>query len=71
MRLTSVSAIRYCLLNPLPGHVMIGTPGLPRRQRPLVDSAEVVFGFNRLVYMNDRQHSSLPRSWMVRARKPF
>jgi hypothetical protein len=34
-----------------------------------MDAAEVVFGLGRLVYMNDGEHSALPRSWIVRARK--
>ena len=50
---------------------MICTPGLPRRLRPLVDSAEVVFWCDRLVYMNDGQNSSLPWGWIARARKHF
>jgi hypothetical protein len=62
-------SIRSRLFDPLPGQVMIGTPGLPRRLRPLVDPAKVVFGVDRFVYMNDGERSALLRRRIARARK--
>ena len=50
---------------------MIRTPGLPRRPCPLLDAADVIFGFGCVVYMNDGEQSALPWSWIVRARKHF
>ena len=48
---------------------MIVAPGLPRGERPLADPANVVFGVNRTVDMNDREHSPLPRSCIAGARE--
>ena len=70
-RVSEGPTIRRCQCDPLRGQLMISAPGLPRRPCPLVDAAEVVFGFRRLVDMNDGEHSALPRSRMVRARKHF
>jgi hypothetical protein len=62
---------RNGLFNPLPGHVMIVAPGLPRGERPLADPANVFFGVNRTVHMNDCERSPLPRSGIARAREDF
>ena len=47
--------------------MMIVPPGLPRGERPLADASNVVFRVNGAVHMEDGEHSTLPRSRVVRA----
>src|SRR3954469_16786245 len=50
-----------CLLHPLPGHVMVVTPGRPGGDGPLADPAYVLLGVDGPVYVQDRERASLPR----------
>ena len=63
------SSIRNGFVKPLPGQLIIGMPSLPRRKSPLADASNVVFGIDRLVYVDDSEDSPLPRGGVVRARQ--
>lgn len=61
--------LRGGFFDPLPGQVVIGTPGLPGRQCPLTNTANVFFGIGRLVDMDDAQRSALAPGWFAGAWK--
>ena len=44
---------------------MVVTPSLPRSYSPLADPANVLFGVNGAVYMEDGERAPLPRSWIA------
>lgn len=58
-------SIRSCLFNPLPGHVMVVTPSLPRSGSPLAYPATVLFGVDGAVYVENGKRAPLPRSWIA------